>query len=344
MPRNLIDRQYKVEMTIPNLFYTHTKRDLLKLTGKDRQSFLQGMVTNDVVKLQPGEGCYAFLLDSTGHVLADMHVLNVGDYLLLDLEPGMATFVSTTLDKYLIMEKCRITDVTDDWGCFVVGGERRAEGMSDWAVPNREEILAGQPFNDLLSADGETVLFVGGRFASSPMYRFYFTRQTEIADRESVYRGIFGTELAAELLPDAALDALRIEAGIPRFGVDIDKTVLAPEVRQDARAVSYKKGCYIGQEIVARIDARGHTNKGLVGFFLDPAQTALPEQNTPVFTIDGKQVGRITSAAVSPTLGVPIALGYLRNEHAAPGTSLFVGATDGPAIQVATLPFVGGND
>jgi hypothetical protein len=93
MPRNLIDRQYKVEMTIPNLFYTHTKRDLLKLTGKDRQSFLQGMVTNDVVKLQPGEGCYAFLLDSTGHVLADMHVLNVGDYLLLDLEPGMATFV-----------------------------------------------------------------------------------------------------------------------------------------------------------------------------------------------------------------------------------------------------------
>ncbi|MBC7805042.1 MAG: aminomethyl transferase family protein, partial [Akkermansiaceae bacterium] len=120
-------------------------------------------------------------------------------------------------------------------------------------------------------------------------------------------------------------------------------TVLAPEVRQDSRAVSYKKGCYIGQEIVARIDARGHTNKGLVGFFLDPAQSALPEHDAPVFADgDPKPVGRITSAALSPTLGVPIALGYLRNEHAAPGTQLTVGSPDGTAAQVAMLPFAGG--
>lgn len=329
-------------MTEPNLFYTQTKRDLLKLTGKDRHTFLQGMVTNDVVKLQAGEGCYAFLLDSTGHVLADARVLNVGDYLLLDLEPGMATLVYQTLDKHLIMEKCRITDVTDDYQTFTVGGAGSTDAVLGWFESDKDDWNDGNNAARALGGGifGATarVEAIAAKWALGAIRAFRLYAQS--TDPEQIV-GILNSVVDTEL-PEATLDALRIEAGIPRFGVDIDKTVLAPEVRQDARAVSYKKGCYIGQEIVARIDARGHTNKGLVGFLPDPAQTALPEQNAPVFTSDGKQVGRITSAAVSPALGVPIALGYLRNEHAAPGTSLFVGAPDGPTVHVATLPFVGG--
>ncbi|MBC7809134.1 MAG: folate-binding protein YgfZ, partial [Akkermansiaceae bacterium] len=261
---------------LPELFYTPTKRDLLKLTGKDRQSFLQGMVTNDVLKLQPGEGCYALMLDATAHVLADMHILNVGDYLLLDLEPGMAPFVAETLDKYLIMEKCRITDVTASFGCFVIGGER----AGDYLRNNNSVADAGTWKDNQNAMLPDDCVLSRVNVASIPLYRLYFPdpRNMDVAYMPRNEKG----DTEAEL-PEASLDALRIEAGIPRFGVDMDKTVLAPEVRQDSRAVSYKKGCYIGQEIVARIDARGHTNKGLVGFLPDPSQAVLPEKDVPVF-------------------------------------------------------------
>ncbi len=319
----------------PELFYTPTKRDLLKLTGKDRQSFLQGMVTNDVLRLQPSEGCYAFMLDATAHILADMRVLNVGDCLLLDLEPGTAPFVAETLDKYLIMEKCRIADVTASYGCFSIGGERSGDYFRD----NSSVADAGRWQNNQSVVLSDDSILSRIDIASIPLYRLYFPnpRNMDVAYMPRNEKG----ETEAEL-PESTLDALRIEAGIPRFGVDLDKTVLAPEARQDGRAVSYKKGCYIGQEIVARIDARGHTNKGLVGFLLDPAQTALPEYDAPIFvsgTGDGKPVGRITSAAMSPTLGIPIALGYLRNEHATSDTRLAVGSPDGAAVRVAALPF-----
>lgn len=325
-------------MTIPTLFYTQTRRALLKLTGKDRQSFLQGMVTNDVLRLQPGEGCYAFVLDATAHVLADMRVLNVGDYLLLDLEPGMAPFVAETLEKYLIMEKCRITDVTSSFGCFTIGGDLASDYLQEnYSVVNVSQWQDNQ--NTVVEQNvSEECVLCRVAMTSVPLYRLYFPNPRNM-DAVYIPRKENGEEEAE--LPDTTLDNLRIEAGIPRFGIDMDKSVLAPEVRQDARAISYKKGCYIGQEIVARIDARGHTNKGLVGFFLDPAQTTLPENNALVFASDGKQVGRITSATFSPTLGVPIALGYLRNEYNTPDAQLTVGSPNGVAIQVTALPFVG---
>lgn len=328
---------------LPTLFYTQTKRDLLKLTGKDRQSFLQGMVTNDVLRLQPGEGCYAFVLDATAHVLADMRVLNVGDYLLLDLEPGMATFVAETLEKYLIMEKCRISDVTNDYQTFVVGGVGATDVVLGWFQADKDDWSDG---NNAARALGAGVFDATARVdavaarwgtGSVPTFSLY-AQSTDPEQIIEILKSVVDTEL-----PETTLDALRIEAGIPRFGIDMDKSVLAPEVRQDARAISYKKGCYIGQEIVARIDARGHTNKGLVGFFLAPAQTTLPENNALVFASDGKQVGRITSATISPTLGVPIALGYLRNEYNIPDAQLIVGSSDGATIQVAALPFLGTN-
>lgn len=324
-------------MNLPNLFYTPIKRDLLKLTGRDRQSFLQGMVSNDVGKLQPGDGCYAFMLDATGHVLGDMRVLNVGEYLLLDLEPGTAAFVAATLEKYLIMEKCRIADVTADYGAFAIGGA----GAGDYL--RREYDIAGvadwrDNQSGALSPHGDDCLLTRVRAAPVPLFRLYF-RNPRNMDVVYMPRDEATGEMYPEL-PEATLDALRIEAGIPRFGVDMDKSVLAPETGQAERSISRKKGCYIGQEIVARIDARGHTNKGLTGFYLDPAQGEPLAPNAPVF-VAGREVGRVTSAAVSPTLGVPIALGYLRNEFAVSGAMVNVGAADGAMAVVAVLPFMG---
>ncbi len=115
-----------------DLFFVHrVGRGLLRLTGRDRQSFLQGMVTNDVKSLAPGQGCYAFLLDATGHVLADARVLCASEYLLLDVEPGLAAFVAETLDRYLIMERVRIEDVSDATTQVFVGGARAPQVLAE---------------------------------------------------------------------------------------------------------------------------------------------------------------------------------------------------------------------
>lgn len=324
-------------MSVPTFFYTPVHRGLLKLTGKDRQSFLQGMVSNDTLRLQPGEGCYAFMLDATAHVLTDMHVLNVGDYLLLDLEEGMAPFVAETLEKYLIMEKCRITDVTSELATVVVGGSKAVGNLREWTQINASGWKEGSnaPF-ELAAADAERILGLPERFncviaMTPPLSVPALTLYVQPAQVAGLV-GFLKEDQAEELSPET-LDALRIEAGIPRFGKDVEKSVLAPETGQRTRGISYRKGCYIGQEIVARIDARGHTNRGFVEFLLDTAAPVLPPYNTPVF-VEGKEVGRITSAAISPTLGVPIGLGYLRNEHATPGTAVMVGAPDGIAATV----------
>lgn len=311
-------------------FIDRRDRGRLRLTGRDRQSFLQGMVTNDVASLTPGQGCYALMLDATGHVLADMRVLCAENHLLLDVEPGRAAFVAETLDKYLIMEKVRITDVTQETAQVFVGGTGIAELLERWGVAGADEWREGQNATVAIG-DAEEALIAATRLIPGPGFDIYLP---DAAAKDA----LLATLGAAGLSPLSAdtLEALRIEAGIPRLGVDMDEKALGPETGQQARAISYRKGCYIGQEIVARIHARGHTNRGLTGFLLDSGD-APPASGMPV-TVEGKEVGRVTSAAVSPTLGRPVALGYIRNEHATPGTAVEI---DGRGATVAALPFVG---
>ncbi len=247
-------------MTLPESFYVPLERDLLRLTGRDRQSFLQGMLTNDVASLTPGQGCYAFHLTSKGQILADCHVFCSEDGLLLDTEPGWGEPLAASLEHHLVMERVKIRLTTQIVYFIYEAGQWRAL----YDAPSPPEL---------------------------PMY------------------------------DEALYEALRIEAGIPRGRVDFDEKTLAPETGQAGRAIHYKKGCYIGQEIVARIDARGHTNRSLVK--LTTEQVVEPGTR---LMVDGKDVGWVTSAALGPTKGIPVALGYLRNEHAAPGTQVTVGA------------------
>lgn len=315
-------------MSNPTAFFAdRSDRGRLRLTGRDRQSFLQGMVTNDVAALTPGTGCYALMLDATGHVLADMRVLCAESHLLLDLEPGMAPFVAETLDRYLIMEKCRIADVTGETAQVFLGTRHSLESLETPGLSGCESWSEGQhqvaPFAGVLATVAATRLVPGGGFDI----------HIDAADKEELLRELRGAGVT-EIAPDA-LETLRIEAGIPRFGADMDARVLAPETGQQARAISFRKGCYIGQEIVARIDARGHANRGFTGFLFESGGD-VPAPGTPV-TADDKEIGRITSSALSLTLNRPIALGYIRREHAAPGTPVTV--AERPAV-VAALPLV----
>ncbi len=313
-------------ITVPKLFYVdRSDRGRLRLTGKDRQSFLQGMVTNDVARLAPGQGCYAFLLDATGHVLADVRVLCLENSLLLDVEPGMASFVAETLDRYLIMEKVRITDVTEELRQYTLVGAEAPDVLAHFGIDGAADWQEGD--NAAREIQGETVTAAAAHLAPVPAFDIYLPPS---ADGGTLLQAQGAAAHTAQ-----ALDSLRIEAGIPRYGQDIDRRVLAPETGQQKRAINYRKGCYIGQEIVARIDARGHTNRSFTGFYLAPDES-LPAPETPV-TVDGREVGRITSAAFSPTLGVPIALGYLRQEYLEPGTRVTI---SGQWADTASLPFV----
>jgi len=309
-------------------FVDRTERGRLQVTGRDRQTFLQGMVSNDVAALKPGEGCYAFLLDSIGHVLADVRVLCVEDALLLDVESGMAPFVRDTLEKYRVMEKCRITDVTAMTAQAFLGGEDAPAALASLGVTGAAEWTEGR--NAVAPLAGTDSYVAATRLIPGPGFDVYTTAPA--VDLRAAL-----TALGAEERTDADLEALRVEAGVPRFGRDMDRRVLAPETGQRARAISYRKGCYIGQEIVARIDARGHTNRALAGLRLEAAPDAAPPApETPIFDEAGKEVGRVTSVARSARLEADLALGYLRNEVAAPGTAVTVAGR--PAV-VSDLPF-----
>jgi folate-binding protein YgfZ len=291
------------------------------------------MVTNDVASLTPGTGCYTFVLDATGHVLADMRVLCTESSLLLDLEPGTAAFVAATLDKYLIMEKCRITDATDDTRQLFFGGREVVQKLAEYGLTEAGAWTEGQ--NATVEIVGVPCLVAATRLIPGPGFDLYISAN-DTADASDAVRRVQEALGAVALTPDV-LEPLRVEAGIPRFGVDMDSRVLAPETGQQKRAISYRKGCYIGQEIVARIDARGRVNRGFAGFRLTTEN--LPDPETPVL-IDGKEVGRITSAAIGPTLGIPLALGYIRREHAGAviESGTIVTIADAPAT-VAELPF-----
>ncbi|MDX1931484.1 MAG: glycine cleavage T C-terminal barrel domain-containing protein [Capsulimonadales bacterium] len=308
---------------LPDLFHIdRSDRGRLKFGGRDRQGFLHALLTNDVASLAPGSGRYAFLLDATGHVLADLRLLCRSDHLLADLEPGMATIVAETLEKYLIMERVKIHDATAELRQIHVGGRKAADLFPSFAG----EMAEGT--NREIGSDTCAAVTILTGLPGFDLYLPASEFDAALARLESV---------GSVPVEPSLVDALRIEAGIPRFGVDFDLRVLAPETGLRERAIHYRKGCYIGQEIVARIDARGHTNRELTGFRLD--RSDLPASGAPV-TLDGKEIGRITSAAVGPRTGSPIALGYLRHEHRTPGTVVTVGDA---AARVVSLPLTVGD-
>jgi len=281
-------------MSLLESFMVPVRRDVLRLTGRDRQSFLQGMVSNDVLSLTPGQGCYAFHLTSKGQVLTDALITCLDDALLLITEPGWGQALADSLEHHLVMERVKITTELDQ-EVFLLGGAV-ASNLGTEGTNDRSDGLYVQSVLGVLALGGAAI------------------------------------PAGATQITEEVLEGLRIEKGIPRGQVDFDATTLAPETGQAARAIHYKKGCYIGQEIVARIDARGHTNRGLVGFYTDGL--ALPGVSV---LVEGAVVGRVTSVAQGPRVGVPIALGYIRNEFGSPGTPVLI---DGRQATVTALPFV----
>ncbi len=311
-------------------------RGRLCVTGADRARFLHGQVTNAVKDLKPGEGCYAALVTAKGRLVSDLHVHCLRDELLLDLEPGCRERVRARLEEFVIADDVQVVDVAPHYAHFSVLGPAAPKvvgrvGLTLDGLPSPGQL---RQVNDPVW--GEVVCAHQPRGAETGFDLF-------------VPIGV-GIEFAGRLLTEAreeggglagwdALELVRVEAGIPRFGADMDETNLAPEAGIEARAISYQKGCYIGQEVIARIRTYGQVTRALRGLVLPEGLPVLPKKGD-VLRQAGREVGQITSAVLSPRLRRPIALGYVRKECNAMGTELecVVNGVGCPAL-IVPVPF-----
>jgi folate-binding protein YgfZ len=292
-----------------------SERGKLALAGGEAKEFLQGQVTNDIEGLEPGRGCYAAFLTHKGKMLGDLRVLDTGDELLLDCERAVLQDLFTMIRRFKLGRDVELHKRTLDRGLLsLVGpGARSVAGAGDLPLAehsHRAGTLDGMPVRLVATDVGVDVL-------------------CDAADVAGVSAALRAA--GAEEVDEAAAEVRRVETGRPRYGVDLDDTVIPQEAGLNERAVSFTKGCYVGQETVARLFYRGKPNRHLRGLRLSgPAGSGEP------LRLGEREVGRIGSVAASPAHG-PIALALVRRE-AAPGTTLAVG--DGTvSAEVVDLPF-----
>ncbi len=284
-------------------------RTQIELTGSDRAAFLHNLSTNDIRKLPNGRGCEAFFLNARGHILGYATIWAGAESHVIETVAGQGAFLAAHLDRYLIREKVEIVDRTGQWSEWFLGGEKARGVLEAVGVAAPAEVLT----HSEASIAGCRVALRRVDFTPADGYLIACPVEQSNAVAE-VLRGAGATMCNRE-----AFETARIEAGTPAFGVDVTDKNLPQEVARDRRTISFTKGCYIGQETVARLDSLGHVNKLLVRMrFAGPE---VPPAGCEL-SVDGKGVGNITSAAWSPLLGQVVALGYVRREHATPGTRL----------------------
>lgn len=303
-------------------------RTQLELTGDDRASFLHNLCTNEIKKLPVGGGCEAFITNVQGRTIGHGYVFCRTASLVFDTVPGQGDILFTHLDRYHIREKVEIhnrsqwgellfagphaTDLLERLGITAPAGRGQAEGP--FQITNFDATLDG------VAVSIRRVDLVG------PKSYFISAESAEIPNVTDALRAAGAIDCSGE-----AIEMARVEAGTPLFGRDITDKNLPQEVGRDARAISFTKGCYLGQETVARIDALGHVNQLLVGVRFGGGAIAAGTE-----LLSGEKVaGHVTSSAWSPRLSALLALAYVRREASKPGTAL---ASSFGNAQVVALP------
>ena len=288
-------------------FVDRSERGKLALTGSDAKDFLHGQVTNDIESLVPGRGCYAAFLTHKGKMLGDMRVLDIGDELLLDTERVALQELFNMIRRYKLGRDVELHKRTLEWGLLsLIGPQAETFGL-EAEHDNRRAEIAGQPVV-LVRTDVGVDVFVPAESKAA-----------------------VAAELGVPEVDEATAEVVRVERGRPRYGVDLDDGVIPQEAGINERAVSFTKGCYVGQETVARLHYRGKPNRHLRGLRL-----SAPTAPGAELRLGEKVVGRLGSVVVSPARG-PIALALVRRE-AAPGDTVAVG--DGTVTaDVVDLPF-----
>jgi folate-binding protein YgfZ len=308
----------------------------LAVAGRDRASYLQGLLTNDIQALVPGTGCYAAWLSPQGRMLTDMHVLESGQLILLDVPAETAAATLERLDQFVFSEDVRLESLADALAGVWIHGPGAAAvvegtlvgtpGVSGWQDYQHGQFgFAGTPVSvariDQLGVPG---------------YSIYVDRAHE-ANLVSALQSHGARAVGRE-----SLEAARVEAGYPIFGVDMTDTTIPLEAGIEDRAISFSKGCYVGQEVIVRVLHRGggRVARKLVAFRVtQPSTEGAPTsadalRGAKVFSAD-REIGQLTSAAESPRHGT-IALGYVHRDFASPGTVVAVKSDRGSASATIT--------
>ncbi len=335
-------------------------RSRLCLVGADRARYLHGQVTNDVKRLAVGQGCYSAITTAKGKMESDLNIFALADELLLDFEPGLTEKISQRLEKFIVADDVQILDAAPHYGLLSVQGPQAAEVVRTLGLFVE---LPNQPLNCVKISDatlGEIYLVNHARLASERRAPARPAPENISPLAETVLGVPTGFDLfvpnnslgavADKLIAAAkqiggravgwqAFETARIEAGIPRFGADMDETNIPLECGIEARAVTYNKGCYIGQEVINRIHSVGHVNKELRGLRLPDDLKTLPQRGDKLFHA-GKEVGYISSAVKSPSLNANLALGYVRREANQIGNELALRTAAGESpVKIVELPF-----
>jgi folate-binding protein YgfZ len=297
---------------------------LISLTGRDRVRWLNGMVSNNVRDLAIGHGVYAFVLNAQGQIQGDLYIFNRGESLLVEIERAQVQTLLPLLRRHIIMDKVEAEDLSDKLAVIGLAGSKSAEALAALGLINGDPAPL-QPAEH--QWNGIEITVVRGDNPCVPNYELWVAK--EQADL------LWGALLAAgeQEVNDDALETFRILCGIPKVGLDIRERTLPQETGQD-RALSFTKGCYIGQEIVERIRARGSVHRAFVGFEVEgPA----PSAGTKI-QFEGKDVGEITSIASAPLKQKRLALGYLRKDAMLPDRAFAAGDA---TVRAVSLPFSG---
>lgn len=314
-------------------------RGRIAVAGRDRASYLQGLLTNDIQALTPGTGCYSAWLTPQGRMLTDLHVLESGDMILLDVPADLVEGTLQRLDQFLFSEDVQLADLSASVRSLWVHGPAAAgllegllldiAGLASWTDYQHTRGKFGDaPASvvriDQLGVPGYCVLV-------APEYQPVLAEALQAA----------GVVVASPEVVEAA----RIEAGYPLFGVDMDTETIPLEAGIEGRAISLSKGCYVGQEVIIRVLHRGHGRvaKRLVTLRVDgdpPPRGArvLSSERETGAAPGGREIGRITSAARSPRFGT-LALAYVHRDFVEAGTSVSIeGAPGGLPAVVSSRP------
>jgi len=294
----------------------------ITVTGSDRVRWLNGMVTNSVQALTPGEGAYSFLLTAQGRIQADVTVWAKADLLLLETDPAQVETVIGLLDRFIIMDDVELADESANWHGLLVAGPLAAEKLAAAGVAVRASKLLKK---SVVPYKGTELQVISAYSPAVPRF--------EIWSRDAAV----SSELQAALLETGAtacdadgVELLRVVEGTPRYGTDIREKDLPQETNQ-TRALHFNKGCYLGQEIVERIRSRGNVHRTFTSFVL---KGDVPAPGTAL-EAEGKPVGELTTVAAEAIDGQRIALGFIRREALDRG--LEITYAGGTAAQLAAV-------
>jgi aminomethyltransferase len=303
------------------------QRGLIEVSGGEAVQFLNGMLTNDIAKLPENSWMLAAFPNVQGRLLAFVRVLRIGDRFIFDTEAATKEKVFNNLFRFTFAGDFKVRDLSEEMNLLSLQGKRAAEILSSTFKVQGSK-------SEVFEADykGEKVFIVQAAHAAENGFDL-FAPADLVIDLSNEFENSGALKIS-----DEAREVLRVEAGIPIYAVDMDETTVVLETGLD-EAVSFTKGCYVGQEVIIRIHHRGHVAKKLAGLIFDePAEIPTgAELKTP----EGKNAGRITSIAFSPALNKQIALAYVRYDFLRSGTELLV---DESKARVVELPFVGGSE